>query len=240
MDGFDVEGLEAPETERTRRDRMLLRLVAEATPREFWVGIGSGIRRAYKETLERNQNDSNILQQHIGFKTTSDRHFYVDKILHDVSLEFGFVTGPELIKINRWRYTQTIFGGFTSIQKFSRNRRDLPKPAVFRKRLAQAGGISIQDDLLTPRPVTKHSKSTMNGILIHGPVSRNPRCTDFGNVGFICYAIPYSDYSEWGAILDIDKIVQACQNQVIDAPAQEGARTDVPAPVWRVRPNEAE
>jgi len=176
----------------------------------------------------------------VGFKTVSDRHFYVDKLPYDLSLEFGFQCVSELIKINLWRYTQTSFGMFTSIQKYCRTRQELPKPADFRKKLARSGGISVQDDLLRPRLVTPIGAKSLNGILIHGPLSRVPRSTDFAQVGFMCYAIPYDDYSEWAAILDVDKLIEVCKNQVIDGLEREDVRNVASGLTWKAHPDEAE
>lgn len=240
MDGVEQRGEAPSDTERSRRDRALLGLVASCTPRGYWLGLRSGIRRAYKETLESNQNNPNLLQQSIEFATIYDRHFYVDKLLHDVSLEFGFPCVPALISINKWRYAQTDLGPFTSIQKYCWTRADLPRPAKFRKDLARSGGISVQDDLLRPRLLSSDQVGTLNGILIHGPLSRNPRSVDFGEVGFICYAIPYDDYSDWAAIFDIDKLIAECEIQGSGAVDGGGPRNDGPMPTWRNRPERLE
>ena len=240
MDGSDESQKIPSETERSRRDRALLRLAAGCTDRGYWLGLKSGIRRCYRETLEKNQNDPNLLQQTMGFKTVHDRHFYVDKVLHDLSLEFGHPCVPALIKINRWRYAQTDLGPLTAIQKYCRTKADLPKPADFRRRLARSGGISVQDDLLRPRLIGTLPAKTLNGILIHGPLSRNPNSPDFGDVGFICYAIPYDDYSEWAAILDIDRLVSECQIQVKGADQGGGADKSGGQPTWRIRPERLE
>jgi hypothetical protein len=241
VDGIDRGDASPFETERSRRERVLLRIAASCSPSGFWLGLQSMVRRGYKETLEKNQNDSNLLQQSVGFKTVHDRHFYVDKGLYDISLEFGFRCVPALIKINRWRYAQTDLGPLTVIQKYCRTRVDLPKPADFRKKLARSGGISIQDDLLRPRLVKQNHVSTLNGILIHGPLSRIPKSPDFGSAGFICYAIPYDDYSDWAAILDLDNLVSGCQIQVTGGGGDPGnGGTNGTAPKWRKRPERLE
>lgn len=240
MDGSGQSGKPSFETARSQRERVLLSRIAACTPAGYWIGLASSIRRCYKETLDSNRNDSNLLQQSIEFKTISDRHFYADKVLHDKAVEFGFVCVPELIKINKWRYAQVDLGPFTSIQKYCHTRDSLPKAAAFRKKLAQSGGISIQDDILRPRIVDLQQERTLNGILIHGPLSRNPRSLDFGEIGFVCYAIPYDDYSDWAAVLDIDKLIASCQIQVKSSDQGAGTRKDGPTPVWRKRPEREE
>jgi hypothetical protein len=155
--------------------------------------------------------------------------------------EFGFQTIPELIKINKWRFTQADFGPVTAIQKYVRSKTDLPKAADFRKKLARSGGISVQDDLLRPRVVGGIGARTLNGILIHGPLSRHPRAVEFGEMGFACFAFPFDDYSDWAAVLDIDRLAEACQIQVKSLEQDGGTRKgEIVRPTWKSRPERAE
>lgn len=240
MDGNVPRQPDAAPTERERRDRVLLQLISSSTPREFWVTIKSGITSAYRETHDANQNDPRILQSSHGFKTISDRHYYCDRVLYDASIEFRFTCQPEQIRINRWRYAQSAFGSFTSIQKYCHSPSDLPKPADFRRQLAQSGGISMQGDLLHPHAVRVDELMSYNGILIHGPLSRAFRSPDFREVGFICFAIPYDDYSGWGAIFPVDRLIAECQNQGMGIGQGNAASENLPAPKWKKRPDQEE
>ena len=224
--------------ERERRDRVLLELIASRIPREFWIGIRSGIISAYRETHDANLNDPRLLQQSHGFKTINDRHFYCDKVLYDVALEFGFHCVPEQVRINRWRYAQAAFGSFTAIQKYCRTENDLPKAAEFRKKLARSGGISIQDDLLRPHLAKVGETTAYNGMLIHGPLSRAFRSPDLRDVGFICFAIPYVDYSEWAAVFSIDRLIAECQSQGKGSGLSGSSDENSVAPLWKKRPDQ--
>jgi hypothetical protein len=238
LDDNDIEP-EKPPSEKERRERILLRLIANSTSQQFWIGLKSGIASAYRETYESNQNDTKILQESHGFKTIFDRHFWCDKVLFDRCLEFGYPCIPEQVRINRWRYAQCSFGAFTSIQKYSHSEKDLPKASDFRKKLARSGGISIQDDMLRPQVARVGEKVVYNGILIHGPESRAFRKLEFRDLGFLCFAIPVLDYSEWGAVLSVDRIIAECENQ---GRGGDGTvhRRRTSAPRWRKKPDEKE
>lgn len=238
MDGPNPEFLPPAHSERERRERVLLNLLSFHTPREFWIAVRSGITSTYRETFDANQNNSRVLQQSHGFKTTHDRHYYCDKVLHDAALEFGFTCIPELIQINSWRYAQATFGCFTSIQKYTWSPGELPKAAKFRKQLARSGGIGIQSDLLRPRLVRVDESQVYNGMLIHGPTSRVHRSPDFRDVGFICFAIPLEDYSGWGAVFPVDRLISECQIQGKGTGEGEASRDSGPGPTWRKRPDQ--
>src|SRR4051794_20311812 len=142
--------------------------------------------------------------------------------------------------MNRWRYAQSAFGPFTAIQKYAWSENDLPKPADFRRKLARSGGISIQDDMFRPQVARVGQPKSYNGILIHGPASRAFRSIEFRDIGFICFAIPYEDYSGWGAVFSVDILISECQNQGDGRGAGGGTSEGGVGPTWKKRPDQQE
>lgn len=236
VNGVIGRGFGLSTSERERRERALLGIVSSCTSRELWVGLKSRGAALYPDAYDSNRRDTRLVQTSHGFKTTDDRHFFLDCALHDMAKECGFVAFPDEVRINRWRYTLANFGRFTAIQKYTHSQKALPRAADFRKKLARAGGITEMDDLLLPKLASDAGVKIYHTILIHGPKSRDIRSADFRELGFMCLAFPYDNYSDWAAILDIDRLIGACQNQVNGVQPVAESSDNGPAPVWKERP----
>lgn len=207
--------------------RQVLDAITGNIPRIFWAEAEQRADWVYKESYEDTINDSRVRPSQARFRIPDDRHWFMEQALCENTETHGGVAALGEVKINSWYYTLVHFGFVTLTQKYVHSAGDLAAPAKFRKHLAATNSFSRQGDLFSPSgpPSPSTQLSALNGILIHGPLSRDFRREEFRQLGFIRFAVPYSDYSGWAVNMSMAEIMASYL-------ATEERRTD-PAPVWK-------
>ena len=237
----DGGGADQAESEEFRIRHMLFDIVTRSTRASLWRALRSKTAWAYKDSFDANQNDPRILQKHLGPKTVDDRHFIMDRVLHDAGIENGHRPLPAEVKVNRWTYVLLDCGGFRATQSYMREPGGVPKPAKFRKGLAAANQFLRQSEMFELPPVTSQETPVYNGIIIHGPLSRNPNKPEFRENGFIQLKFAYDDYLAWAATFQLDELIDGCESQgngPVNGDLPSGGIG--PTPTWKVQPKKKE
>ena len=225
---------------RQETERELMNMIVRTTPQALWIALRSRAAWVYEESFDANANDPRMLGSQSGFKTTHDRHWFMERALHDAGSEYGFAAAPQMVKANRWVYTLMHFGVFSATQKYVRAPRDMASPSQFRKILAASGGISRQSSLFSKRPVEIDFAAPKNGIIIHGPSSRKPLSDGFRQVGFIRLAFPFDDYKDWASNFSLDEIIAEYENKADGSGGYNPLGNGGPSPIWKPEPKENE
>lgn len=205
--------------------REILQIIVEDMPKRFWVDIEAQARWVYEESYDSNVNDTRIRPTQVRFKIMFDRFFLFESAMTHVAEECGVVAHPQEIEINSWLYTLLRAGRLSATAKYVHSPRDMASPSAFRKQLAAANDFDRSPRLpFEPLPTSRHD-TLVNGIMVHGPQSRDFREAGFRHIGFLSFAVPWKDYSGWVARFGVPEILAAYES--------EPERRPEPRPVWR-------
>ncbi|MGD0193140.1 MAG: hypothetical protein ABSD74_20585, partial [Rhizomicrobium sp.] len=176
-------------------------------PVAVWKGLGDQVPWAYAEAHDSAENDPRVLPDQASFKAAQDRHFFLEYTLSTIAKETGSAFVSSIVLENGWRYGIFRAGKVTFTQKCVGSYGEIPPPAKFRERLAESNGFIRQGKFAFMRDAVKVTEAEINGVLIHGPESRSFRSPGFSRPAFICYAVPFPDYSGWVAKYELAELV---------------------------------
>jgi hypothetical protein len=210
------------------RARSTIRHIITATvPAEVWKTLSEQVPWAYAEVWDEVKNDPRVLPDQAGFKAAHDRHFFLEYTLNTIAKKIGADYVSSVVVENSWRFGLLRSGKISLTQKCVGSPGEIPPPAVFSQRLATSNGFIRQRKFAFLQDAVSVTEAEINGILIHGPESRNFKSSGFSRPAFVCYAVPSPDYSEWIAKFDLAELIASYQPEV--------AKTGKPEPKWKVR-----
>jgi hypothetical protein len=204
---------------------LALSVLTEDTPEALWRRLEERSRFTYGDAFNAVKADPVLLEEQRAQKLYQERFFKMEYQFVAAAKENGVAASPNLIGENLCYYAYVARGRFGMTQSYVSVSGEIPKPAAFRKQLAEMAEfkrvlrLPLSDesvDLITPKSVY--------GILIHSPVGRrfNEEEQKLGALGLF---IPYDDCSGWAAQFAVSEIIAAY------APAEK--REDRAAPTRR-------
>lgn len=203
----------------------ILEVIVKDVPRGFWADLLARAQWVYEESYDSNVNDPRIRPTQAYFKTISDRFYFFETVLSEIAEANGAVALPEEIKVNSWRYTLVRSGRLCLTAKYVYTAGHMASAAEYRKQLAASNSFNNSPPLPFIESQQLSSMDVINGIVLHGPVSRDFRDDGFRHLGFLHFAVPWQDFGGWAANFPITEILNAYESKV--------ERRPFPEPVWK-------
>ncbi len=203
----------------------ILKAIVEDMPGGFWADLLARAQWVYQESYDSNVNDPRIRPTQAHFKTISDRFYFFETVLSEIAEANGAVALPEEIKVNLWRYTLVRSGRLSLTAKYVYTAGHMASAAEYRKQLAASNSFNNSPTLPFIESQPLASSDVINGIVLHGPVSRDFRDDGFRHLGFLHFAVPWQDFDGWVANFPITEILNAYESEV--------ERRPTPEPVWK-------
>lgn len=135
---------------------------------------------------------------------------------------------PEQIKVNSWRYTLIRAGRISATAKYVHTAGHMATASEFRKQLAAVNTFTDSPEIPGLRDTPSLGWDVVNGIIIHGPVSRDFRSEGFRHIGFLNFGVPWQGFDGWAANFPITEILQAYEAKTERRPAVD--------PKWKKLP----
>jgi hypothetical protein len=172
------------------------------------------------------------LEDQRAAKLLDERFYVAETALQRAASETGLVSTGQKVMINGWNYTLVRGGGVSMVQTYVQTPADFARPAKFREAHSAVNTFlrSPQLDLGDIDPKV-FSISTVNGIIIHGPVAK-----DFDQnsqrLGFLNFAVPDDTYRIWGLNFSILEIIARFEHSEsgIQTPQRDIARPLIKRP----------
>jgi hypothetical protein len=200
-----------------------LSALVEDTPQAFWQRMVERSRFTYGDSFSGVDTDPHLLDDQRQQKLYQERYFRMEYEFFAAARDAGLPASAKLIGTNLCHYAYVGRGRVGMTQSYVSISGEIPKPAAFRKQLAEMSEfrrilrLPLSDEsaeLVTPKSVY--------GILLHSPVGRK-FTSDEQRLGALGFFVPYEDCSGWAAQFAASEIVAAC--------APEEKREDRAAPI---------
>jgi hypothetical protein len=189
--------------------QFVLEAVVNDTPEAFWRRVTERTQFVYGDSYTSVATDPALLPEQRMQKLFQERFFKMEYALIAVGNETGVPASAKLIGINECHYAYAAKGRIGVTQSYVQVSGEMPKPAAFRKQLAEMAEfkrilrLPLSDEsveLVTPKAVM--------GILLHSPIGKRFSEAE-QKLGALGLFIPYDDYSGWAAELAIPEILAA-------------------------------
>jgi len=183
-----------------------LEILVSDTPTEFWDDLSSIGKNIYADAYAEVKNDSSvILEQKIDY-LLQRRHFRMEKLLVDLAVRYNLSHSMSLISQNNRRHALVYNGDVSMTQSYVQAIGDLPQPAKYREKLANAMTLPRLD--LGDEPKNTFIMRELYGLIAHNPVGRRFQ-EDHQKLGMIQFCLPSKDCKKWAMELSIPEIISA-------------------------------
>jgi hypothetical protein len=200
-----------------------LSALIEDTPASFWQRIADRSRFTYGDSFSGVKADHNLLDEQRQHKLYQERYFKMEYELVSAARDTGLSASANLIGTNLCHYAYVARGRVGMTQSYVAVSGEIPKPAAFRKQLAEMAEFKRVLRLpLSDEPFELVTPKSVFGILLHSPVGRRFTAEE-QTLGALGFFIPYEDCSGWAAQFAVSEIIAAY------APAEE--REDRATPI---------
>jgi hypothetical protein len=203
--------------------RFVLEAIVADTPEAFWRRATDRTQFVYGESYTSVATDPALLPEQRMQKLYQERYFKMEHALIAIGNETGVAASAKLVGINQCHFAYAGRGRIGLTQSYVQVSGEMPKPAEFRKQLAEMAEFErILRLPLSDEPVELITPKSVMGILLHSPIGQRFSEADqkLGELGFF---IAYKDYSGWAVQLAMPEILAAY------APAEK--REDRAAPI---------
>jgi hypothetical protein len=198
----------------------------------FWKRLQNAMEWAYEDSYQSVINDPRVLEDQRGANLLDQRFYVAETALQRAASETGLVSTGQKISINGWNYTLVRGGGVTMVQSYVQTPADLARPAKFREAHSAVNTFlsAPQFDLGDVDPDV-FSVSSINGIIIHGPVGKNFD-QESQRLGFLNFAVPDETYRTWGLNFSVLEIIARFEHAEIgvETPQRDIARPLIKRP----------
>ncbi len=193
-------------------------------PRSFVEEYADRARRAYAETYADVAASPATLEHQRLFKLNQDRCFRMDWELYTCALAHGLVATANLLPENQWYHAYAVSGSFGITQSYVQALGDLPHPAKFRERLAEAARCPR---LPFDDPEEIFAVKEFYALFAHNPVGRT-FSEEHQRLGSLMFCVPSKDMRGWAADTSVPELLSLY-------PAAKGVRKVGRAPTWKAR-----
>jgi len=193
-------------------------------PRGFVEEYADRARRAYAEMYAEVAASSTTLEHQRLFKLNQDRCFRMDWELYTAAKAHGLVATANLLPENQWYHAYTVTGSFGITQSYVQALGDLPQPAKFRERLAEAARCPR---LPFDDPEEIFAVKDFYALFAHNPVGRT-FSEEHQRLGSLMFCVPSKDMRSWAADISVPELLSLY-------PAAKVARKASRAPTWKSR-----
>jgi hypothetical protein len=190
------------------REFVLEAIVAD-TPEAFWRRVSERTQFVYGDSYTSVATDPALLSEQRMQKLYQERYFKMEHALIAMGNETGVPASARLIGINQCHYAFAAKGRIGVTQSYVPISGEMPKPAAFRKQLAEMAEFERSLRLpLSDEPVELVTPKAVMGILLHSPIGQrfNENEQKLGALGLF---IAYKDYSGWAVELATQEILAA-------------------------------
>src|SRR5229473_3838501 len=143
--------------------------------------------------------DQTLLDEQRQHKLYQERYFKMEYELVSAARDTGLSASANLIGTNLCHYAYVAHGRVGMTQSYVAVSGEIPKPAAFRKQLAEMAEFKRVLRLpLSDEPFELVTPKSVFGILLHSPVGRRFTAED-QTLGALGFFIPYEDCSGWAA-----------------------------------------
>jgi hypothetical protein len=203
-------------------EEFVITQVVNNIPREFVEEYFDRAKRAYSEEFaEVNHNPTTLTHQRI-FKLNQDRCFRLDWELYECAKAHGLIATSNLLPENQWYHAYFVSGAFGITQSYVQAFGDLPHPAKFRERLAEAARCPR---LPFDDPKEIFALKEFYALFAHNPVGRT-FTEEHQRLGALTFCIPSKDMRGWVAALSAPELISFY-------PAKKGTRKVSRGPTWK-------
>jgi hypothetical protein len=173
----------------------------------FWRGAQNKMEWAYDESYQAVANDTRVLDDHKPAKLLDERFYVAERALRQAAADTGLVSTVQNITANDWNYTLVRGGAVAMVQCYVQTPADMARPAKFRETMSALNTFlnAPQLDLGDIDP-SIFELSTINGILIHGPIGKSFDEQD-QRLGFLNFAVTDESYRTWGINISVAEII---------------------------------
>jgi hypothetical protein len=190
------------------REFVLETIVAD-TPEVFWRRMNERTQVVYGDSYAAVVTDPALLAEQRVQKLYQERYFKMEHALISVGEETGVPASAKLIGINQCYYAFAAIRRIGVTQSYVPISGEMPRPAEFRKQLAEMAEFQRVLRLpLSDEPTELVTPKRVMGILLHSPVGRRFSEAD-QRLGTIGLFIAYQDYSGWAVELALQEILAA-------------------------------
>jgi hypothetical protein len=202
--------------------KFIIDQIVKHVPRDFVEEYHDRAKRAYSEAFaEVNHSPTTLTHQRI-FKLNQDRCFRLDWELYECAQAHGLVATANLLPENQWHHAYVVSGGFGITQSYVQALGDLPHPAKFRERLAEAARCPR---LPFDDPKEIFVLKDFYALFAHNPVGKT-FTEEHQRLGALTFCIPSRDMRGWVAELSVPELISFY-------PAKKGTRKVGRGPTWK-------
>jgi hypothetical protein len=203
------------------RGHILEQAVANV-PRSFVEEYAERARRAYAEAYAEVAAHPGTLEHQRIFKLNQDRCFRMDWELYTCAKAHGLIATANLLPENQWYHAYAVSGCFGLTQSYVQAVGDLPTPAKFRERLAEA---SRCPRLPFDDPEEIFAVKEFYALFAHNPVGRT-FTEENQRLGSLMFCVPSKDMRSWAADISVPELLSLY-------PATKVARKAGRSPTWK-------
>lgn len=175
-------------------------------PKLFWSDLRGMTRQAYADVFTQIQADPNVVPEQRIDRLRQDRHFRMEHVLSALAARHGIACSHTLLAENSQHYVYATRGDIGMSQSYVRAIGDLPKPARYWQRLAEANDIPRLD--LGDEPPEVLIGKSYYGLIAHNPIGHRFDPEE-QKLGMIQLCFPSNDGKAWGLELAIEELTAA-------------------------------
>jgi hypothetical protein len=205
------------------RARILEQTVAHV-PRAFVEEYHERAKRAYSEEFTEVFHCPRTLDHQRIFKLNQNRCFRLDWELYECAQRHGLIATANLLPENQWYHAYVVSGAFGITQSYVQALGDLPHPAKFRDRLAEAARcprLPLDD------PEEIFAVKEFYALFAHNPVGR-AFTEDHQRLGSLMFCVPSKDMRAWVAEISAPELISLY-------PAKKVVKKIGRGPTWKRR-----
>lgn len=172
-------------------------------PEAFLREVNDRFPRAYAEEFAELAHKPARLPEQRIFNLIQDRCFRIDWELSEAARAHGLPYTVKPLPANSWRHTYVTSGGFGLTQSYVQRTGDLPQPARFRDRLAEAARcprLPIDD------PAEIYAIREFYALLAHNPVGRG-FTEEEQRLGSLMFCLPDSGMKGWAVEISVPELL---------------------------------
>lgn len=193
-------------------------------PRPFVEEYAERARRAYSEVYAEVAANPATLEHQRIFKLNQDRCFRMDWELYTCAKAHGLIATANLLPENQWCHAYAVSGSFGITQSYVQAVGDLPAPARYRERLAEAAKCPR---LPFDDPEEIFAVKEFYALFAHNPVGKT-FTEENQRLGSLMFCVPSKDMRSWAADISVAELLALY-------PATKVTRKVGPSPTWKAR-----
>jgi hypothetical protein len=184
----------------------IITTIVRDIPKLFWVDLRGMTRQAYADVFAQIQADPNIVPEQRIDRLRQDRHFRMEHVLSTLAERHGIPRSHTMLVENSQHYVYATRGDIGMTQSYVRAIGDLPKPARYWQRLAEASDIPRLD--LGDEPPEVLIGKTYYGLIAHNPIGHRFDAEE-QKLGMIQFCVPSGDAKAWALELALEELTAA-------------------------------